>query len=89
MIQKNIRGIITKFRELYIKTKIFPLEFSDIIKQALSNRGESDYNDFFIVSKDKTIKQIENAKTFLSTVETYIESLDFEAMENEVSSISS
>jgi len=38
-------------------------------------RGKSDYSDFFVISKEETCDQIEDARTFLSAVEAYIETL--------------
>ena len=72
---KKHSDVISAFREKYIKTKIFPIFFSDIIKQAFSNRGQSDYNDFFIISKEETVEQVENAKAFLAAIEAYIKNL--------------
>jgi len=57
---------------LYIKQEAFPVEFSDIIKEAFNARGKSDYDDFFIISKDEVAEQIENARIFLAAVEEYL-----------------
>jgi len=72
---KKHSGIISAFRERYIRTGIFPAVFSDIIKQAFENRGKSDYEDFFVISKEETAEQIENARTFLAAVEEYIKTI--------------
>lgn len=69
---KKHSGIISAFRERYIKTKIFPPEFSDIIGNAFDIRNDSDYEDFYVISKDEVTKQIENAKAFFAAVEEYI-----------------
>ena len=68
-------GVIAAFRERYIKTGIFPTGFSDIIKQSFDIRGKSDYEDFFEISKEETSKQVEEAKSFLITVEAYIKTI--------------
>ena len=52
---------------------MFPKEFSDIISDAFDIRSSSDYEDFFVVSKDDIVRQTENAKTFLTSVVAYIE----------------
>jgi uncharacterized protein (UPF0332 family) len=65
-------GVIDNFRKNYIKTEIFPKEFSNIIGDAFEVRLESDYEDFYIVSKDEVTAQVENAKTFLEAVEKYV-----------------
>jgi uncharacterized protein (UPF0332 family) len=66
---------IGEFRRRYIKTGIFPKEFSDIIGRAFDVRHDSDYEDFYIVSKDEVVRQIENAKVFLAAVEAYVQTL--------------
>jgi uncharacterized protein (UPF0332 family) len=69
---KKHSGVISAFNKDYIGTGIFPKEFSKIIKNAFEIRNESDYNDFYIVSKEKVAAQVENAKTFLEAVEKYV-----------------
>jgi len=69
---KKHSGVIANFRQNYIKTGIFPKEFSKIIESAFVVRNESDYEDFYIVSKKKVAIQVENSKTLLEAVEKYI-----------------
>lgn len=35
-------------------------------------RNSSDYDDFFIASRDETQKQLKNAETFYEIINTYI-----------------
>jgi uncharacterized protein (UPF0332 family) len=65
-------GIIAAFRQKYIKSGIFPIDFSEIIKVAFRIRNDSDYQDFYIISKSDAENQIASAKTFLAAVEEYI-----------------
>ena len=69
---KKHSGIISEFRRTYIKEAVFPSEFSDIIKEAFDTRGKSDYDDFYVISKDEVASQIENARIFLVAVEKYL-----------------
>ena len=69
---KKHSGIISAFRQRYIKTKIFESHFSDVIESAFIVRNRSDYEDFYVVSKSEVVKQIDNAREFLSVVEEYI-----------------
>ena len=71
---KKHSGVISAFRKDYIKTGIFPVELSDIIEDAFEIRNDSDYDDFYVISKNDVATQIENAKTFLTAVEEYITS---------------
>ena len=75
---KKHMGIISMFRERYIKTGIFDKTLSDIVGKAFTNRGESDYNDFFIISKEETLEQVNNAGIFLLSIEEYINKLEIE-----------
>jgi len=72
---KKHSGIIAAFRQKYIKSGIFPVEFSDIINGAFEARGSSDYEDFFVISKEDVVHLFENAKEFLAAVEAYLKSL--------------
>jgi len=65
-------GVIDNFRKNYIRTEIFSHDFSDIIGDAFKVRLESDYEDFYLISKEEVAAQVENAKTFLEAVEKYI-----------------
>jgi len=65
-------GVIAAFRQRYIKTGIFSAKYSDIVGNAFEVRNESDYEDFYVVSKHDVEAQLENAKVFLAAVEEYI-----------------
>lgn len=69
---KKHSGVISCFQMDYIKTGIFDRELSDIIKSAFSLRVESDYEDFFIISHDDVMKQVEEAEIFYQTVFEYV-----------------
>ena len=45
---------------------------SDIISEAFDMRGNSDYDDFYVISKEKVKEQIENAEYFYNQVSNYI-----------------
>ena len=66
------RGLFVMFNREYIKTGIFEKRFSEILKEASMIRDKSDYNDFYIVSKDEAREQAENAEIFLNEVATYL-----------------
>jgi len=72
---KKHSGIIAEFRLRFIKSGIFPVEFSDIIGVAFEIRNDSDYKDFFVISKADVAEQIKNAKTFLTAVDAYLKAL--------------
>ena len=69
---KKHSGVISAFRQKYVKTGVFAGDISDIIKTAFEVRNESDYEDYYLISKDEVAAQLENAKTFLTAIEEYL-----------------
>lgn len=69
---KHHSGIISEFRRLYIKTGIFDSKLSDIIGSLSVVRNNSDYDDFYVVSKKLVTQQIENAEFFIGEVKEYL-----------------
>ena len=69
---KHHSGIIAEFRRLYIKTGIFDAELSKIISVLSDSRNDSDYDDFFIVSKEEVAEQIKDAELFLEKIKEYV-----------------
>ena len=55
---KHHSGVISEFRKLYIKTNIFDIKLSQIISVLFDIRTESNYDDFFIISKSEVQEQI-------------------------------
>ena len=69
---KHHSGIISEFRRRYIKTGIFETRMSEIISVLFDVRTDSDYDDFFVISKADTAAQIENAAYFVDRVAAYL-----------------
>jgi len=69
---KKHSGVISEFRRRYIKTGIFPKHFSTIIKDSFQSRGDSDYEDFYVVAESEAMEQIKNAKEFLEAAEKHV-----------------
>jgi uncharacterized protein (UPF0332 family) len=69
---KKHSGVISYFREKYIKTGLFDEKFSDIVGKASVIRAKSDYEDFYIATKDEAQEQAGNAKMFYEAVADYI-----------------
>lgn len=65
-------GIIAYFNREYIARGILDKRYSKIIKGAEKMRNRSDYDDFYIVSKDETKQQLENAGQFVEKLEEFI-----------------
>jgi len=72
---KKHSGVISHFRKKYINTKIFDEEYSDSIQNAFDIRNDSDYEDFFVISKKDVEAQIVNAKKFVDCLEVYVDKI--------------
>ncbi len=73
--RKHHSGVIAYFREHYIKSGVFDKIYSYILQNAFEIRQEADYEDFYILSKEETVQQVENAERFLTEIKKYIFSL--------------
>lgn len=60
------------FRKEYIKTGIFDIELSDIIREAFDIRSDSDYDDYYLISKEDVMEQIQNAEIFYQKINSYL-----------------
>lgn len=69
---KKHSGIIAEFRKNYLKTEILPKRLSPVIEALVEIRQGSDYDDFYIISKDEVYEQLQNAKEFIEEVESYL-----------------
>ena len=65
-------AVIAHFQQYYIKTNIFDKRFSKIIADAFKIRNDSDYEDFYVLSKESVEEQIKNAADFINEIEKYV-----------------
>ena len=56
----------------WLKTEIIDRGLAKTIKESSYLREKSDYDDFYIVSKDESEKQLEKAKAFVNAVQEYM-----------------
>ena len=71
---KKHSGVSAYFRQQYIKTGVFDVELSDIIKEAFDIRSDSDYDDYYVVPKEEVLSQIKNAEKFYNIIKDYLSS---------------
>ena len=62
-------GVIAFFNKEYHKENILDRNLSIVIKNSAFLREKSDYDDFYIASKQEAEKQLEEAERFLDAVE--------------------
>lgn len=69
---KRHKDTLSYFNKNYISTQIFPRELGKRIVQAEEIRHASDYDTFYIASKEVTAKQIQTAEQILSLAKKYL-----------------
>ena len=69
---KRHSGNISYFRQNYIKTGIFDIELSEVLSLASEIRNSSDYDDFYVISKEEVDAQIKNSEAFSRDIEEYL-----------------
>ena len=69
---KKHSGVISRFSELYLKTRLLPPELSRTITMGSIIRNRSDYEDFYICSVSDTEKLVADAEGFLQTVTEFL-----------------
>ena len=57
----------------YVKTEIFPRKLGKKIVESEEIRHASDYDDFYIATREEAEEQIETAKELVSRVEEYVQ----------------
>ena len=70
---KRHKDAIANFNKDYVKTEIFPREVGRKIGEAEEIRHASDYDDFYIATREESEEQIQTAKELVSRVEEYVQ----------------
>lgn len=68
---KRHKDTLSNFNKDYVKTEIFPKTFGRRIARAEEIRHASDYDDFYIATKEKAEEQILTAKELTEQIEAY------------------
>ena len=68
---KRHKDAIAHFNKEYVKTEIFPREMGRKIGESEEIRHASDYDDFYIASRDEAERQVAVADEFIQMVEKY------------------
>lgn len=69
---KRHKDTIAYFNKNYVHTGIFPGEIGRRISKAAKVRHASDYDEFYLASREEAENQIQTAKDIIELVEKYI-----------------
>lgn len=62
--------------EPMLRLKKIPREIGRKLARLQQKREKSDYDDFYIASKEETMEQIENTKSVISAVKDYLSKME-------------
>ena len=68
-------GVIAAFQKDYVKTGVFPVALGKALQSAFNLRTQSDYRDFYVLSKEKVAAQVADAEQFVEALRRYLLSL--------------
>lgn len=63
------------FQKNYVKSGIFEKSYSKILTEAFEIRSESDYDDYYVLSREEVEEQVQNAQFFLEGVMKYVDGI--------------
>ena len=66
------KDALANFNKNYVKTEIFPRKLGKKIVESEEIRHASDYDDFYIATREEAEEQIQTAKELVSRVEEYV-----------------
>lgn len=69
---KKHKDTLANFNKDYVKTEIFSRELGKRIGKAETVRHNSDYDEFYLVTKEESINQVQTAEMLYEAVEEYL-----------------
>ena len=69
---KRHKDVIAYFNKNYVATEIFDKTVGRMLAQLQLKREKSDYDDFYVVSKEEVDAQFQNAEIILEAVKKYL-----------------
>lgn len=69
---KRHKDVIAYFNKAYAATEKIPREIGRKVAHLQQKREKSDYDDFYLASKEETLEQVENTKSVITAVKEYI-----------------
>ncbi len=69
---KKHKDTLAYFNKNYVHTGKFPGEMGRNVQKAAKIRHASDYDEFYIASREETEKQLETAKKLIQLVENFL-----------------
>ena len=72
---KRHKDVVAYFNKEYVATDVFSREIGRRLATLKQLREKSDYDDFYIASKEKATEQVETASLILEEVDKYLKQI--------------
>ena len=69
---KRHKDVVAYFNKNYVATEVFDKKLGRMLSNLQQTRETSDYDDFFIASKEDAETQCENAESIIEAVKKYL-----------------
>lgn len=69
-------GVISYFNRQYMKPPIFDRKYKNYLIDAFNDRNDSDYSDFYIVTREQAEEQYQHAVELHTVIKDYLYKLD-------------
>ena len=70
---KRHKDVVAYFNKEYVATNVFPRELGKRLGMLKQLREKSDYDDFYIASKEKATEQFQTAELVIDEAKKYLE----------------
>ena len=74
---KRHKDVVGYFNQNYVATEIFPKNVGKKLGRLQKKRETSDYDDFYLVSKEEAKEQLEGTEYIINEVEKYLKNKKF------------
>ena len=74
---KKHKTLLANFNREFVATEIFPRSLGRKISMLAIIREQSDYNDFYVASRQESLQQYETAKELIEVIERYLRSNNY------------
>lgn len=72
---KRHKDVVAYFNKQYVASEIFSKDIGRKLAHLQQKREKSDYDDFYVASKEETIAQTSAAKEIICAVENYLKQI--------------
>lgn len=69
-------GIISYFNHHFIKSSKIEFEYAKMLTTAFKFRNDSDYKDFYVITRQDAELQLENAKKFVKRIQEFLQRIE-------------